>query len=47
MASIAIDFNNVIILEANKGETWNGDNNYTDISPNVASFAEEPGLHEQ
>ncbi len=40
MVSIAIDFNNVINQEANKGNTWNGDNNYTDISPNVASFAE-------
>ncbi len=41
MVSIAIDFNNVIIQEANKGETWNGDNNYTNISPNNAFFAEE------
>ncbi len=44
MESIIIDFNNVIIMEANKGKTWNGDNNYTDIFNmpyNGASFAEE------
>ncbi len=41
MASIANTFNNVILQEANKGETWNGDVNYTNISPNVSSFAEK------
>ncbi len=48
MASIATTFNNVIIQEANKGNTWNGDVNYNDISDvtsnnvsNVTLFAEK------
>ncbi len=40
MVSIGTTFNNIIIQESNKGKTWNGDNNYKDISPNSVSFAE-------
>ncbi len=44
MASIAtttFGYNNVILNESNKGETWNGDLNYTNISASEKTFAEE------
>jgi hypothetical protein len=44
MASLCNVFNNVMIqlneCECNKGETWNGDINYKNITPSVASFSE-------
>jgi activator of 2-hydroxyglutaryl-CoA dehydratase len=44
MATLGSVFNNVMIQlkdnESNKGETWNGDMNFKDITPGTASFTE-------
>ena len=40
MASLESVFNNVMQHESNKGNTWNGDLNYKNISPGTVSFSE-------